>query len=47
MENQTVHIVDEVGQRQFGLGSFEADGADKQAEAVFLMSEDMFDPCPD
>ena len=47
MEDQPVEIVGEIGERQFRFGPRQADGADEQAEPVLLMSEDVFDRCPD
>ncbi len=47
MEDQAIHVVREIGQRQFGFCPFETDGADEQTEAVFLMGENMLDPCAD
>ena len=47
MEDQTVKVVGQVGQREFGLRTGDADGADEQAVAVFLMREDMLDSGPD
>ena len=45
MEDQAIHVVGQIGQRQFGFCPLEADGADEQTEAVFLMGENMLDPC--
>ncbi|MFN4239238.1 MAG: hypothetical protein ACK4E5_01195 [Erythrobacter cryptus] len=47
VEDQAVEVVGEVGAREFGLSTGNADGADEQAIAVFLMRKDMLDPCPD
>jgi hypothetical protein len=47
VEDQTVEVVGEVGQREFGLRAGNADGADEQAIAVLLMREDMLDAGPD
>jgi putative restriction endonuclease len=47
VEDQTVEVVGEVGQREFGLRAGDADGADEEPVAVFLMREDMFDPGAD
>jgi hypothetical protein len=30
VEDQAVHVVGEVGERDFGLGTLDADGADEQ-----------------
>lgn len=43
MENQTVEVICQIDQREFGLRTGNADGADEQAIAVFLMREDMLD----
>ena len=43
MEDQAIHVAGEIGQRQFGFCPLE--GADEQTEAVFLMGENMLDPC--
>lgn len=43
MEDQAVEVVCQVGEREFGLRSGKADGADKQAVAAFLVREDMLD----
>ena len=43
MEDQTVHIVSEVGQRDLGLGALDADGSDEQAHFVLLMRKDVLD----
>ena len=43
MEDQSVEVVGEVSQREFGLSPGNTDGADEQAIAVFLMREDMLD----
>ena len=47
MEDQAVEVVGEVGECQFGFGAGQPDGADEQAEAVFLMGEDVLDPGAD
>jgi hypothetical protein len=43
VEDQTVHVVGEVGERDLGLGPFDADGAadgaDEQPHLVFLQGE--------
>jgi|GEM_PF-1869945 len=41
MEDQSIHVVSQVGQRQFGFGPRDAHGADEQPEAVLLVGEDM------
>jgi hypothetical protein len=43
VEDQAVHVVGDVGQRQFRLGARKADGADEEAEAGLLMREDVLD----
>lgn len=43
MEDQAVHVVGEVGERDLGLGAFDADGANEQPHLVLLPGEDMFD----
>jgi hypothetical protein len=43
VEDQAVHIAGEVGQRDLGLGAFDADGADEQPHLVLLPGEDVFD----
>ena len=47
VEDETVEIVGEVGQRQFRFGPGEANGADKQAELILLMGKHMLDPGAD
>ena len=44
VEDEAVKIAGKIGQRQFGLGTRQANGADKQSEPVLLMRNDMFDP---
>lgn len=41
MEHQTVHVVCKIGEGEFDLGPGQTDGADEQAEAIFLMGEDV------
>ena len=43
MEDQTIHVVGEVGERQFGLRAGDPYRADEQAETVLLMGEHMLD----
>jgi len=43
VEDQTVEVVGEIGQDQFGLGTRQSDGADKQSKVVLLMPKNMFD----
>ena len=43
MEDQAVHIVGQVGQRDPGLGSLDANGADEQPHLVFLPGKNMLD----
>ena len=43
MEDQAIHVVGDVGERQFRLGAGEADGADEEAEARLLVREDVLD----
>ena len=47
VEDHAVEVVGEVGQREFGLRTGNADGAYEEAIAVFLMREDMLDAGPD
>ena len=43
MEEQAVHVVGEVGQRDLGFGTLDADGADEQAHDRLLMREHVLD----
>lgn len=43
MEDEAVHVVGDVGQRQFRLGALKADRADEEAEPNLLIREDMVD----
>ena len=43
VEDQAIHVVGDVGQRQFRLRACDANGADEEAETVLLMREDMLD----
>lgn len=43
VEDQAVHVVGQIGQRDLGRGALEADGADEQPHLVLLLGEDMFD----
>jgi len=43
VEDQAVHVVGEVGERDLGLGALDADGADEQPHLVLLPGEHMFD----
>lgn len=43
MEDQAVHAIGQIGERDLGLGALDADGADEQAHLVLLLSEDMLD----
>jgi len=47
MEDQTVEVVGQVRQGQFGFGASHAYGADEQAELALLMRENMVDAGPD
>lgn len=47
VEDQAVEVVGQIGEREFGLRACQADGADKEAVAVLLVREDMFDPGAD
>ena len=47
MEDQAILVVGEIGERQFRLGTRQADRADEEAKAVLLMREDMLDPGAD
>ena len=44
MEDQAVHVVGEIGERQFGLGARQPDRADEEAEAV-LETDDILVTC--
>ena len=44
--HQPAHIVGEIGERDLGRRTGEADGADDQVQAAFLGGEDMLDPGP-
>ncbi len=46
MENQAVEVVCQIGEREFGLRSGKADGADEQAIAALLVGKDVLDPGP-
>lgn len=43
MEDQAVHVVCDVSEREFRLGPGDADRADEEAEAGLLMREDVLD----
>lgn len=47
MEDQTVEVVGQIGEREFGWRACQADGADEQAVTVLLVREDMLDSGPD
>ena len=47
MEDQAVHIVGQIGQRDLGVGALDADGADEQPHVGLLLGEHMFDPGTD
>ena len=47
MEDQTLEVAGEIGQPDLRLDPLQADGADEQAHAVLLVSEDMLDGCAD
>ena len=47
MEDQSVHIVGDIGQGQFRLGPRQANRADEQPVAILLAGEDMLDPGAD
>ncbi len=47
MEDQAVHVVGDVGERQFRLRTGQADRADEEAETGLLVGEDMLDGGPD
>lgn len=47
MKDQSVHVVSNIGQCQFGLSTFQTDGADEQIKAVLLMRKNMFYPRAD
>ena len=44
VEDQAFHIVSEVDEHDFGLGTLDTDGADEQAHVRFFLGKDMFDP---
>lgn len=46
VEDQSVEVIGEVGEREFGLRTCNADSADEQAIATLLMGKDMLDPGP-
>ena len=46
MKDQSVHVVSNIGQCQFGLSTFQTDGADEQTKAVLLMRKNMLDQSP-
>jgi len=43
MKDEAVEVVGQIGKREFGLRSGQADGANEQAIAVLRMLEDMLD----
>lgn len=43
VEDQAVHVVGQIGQRDLGLSALDADGADKQPHLVLLVGEDVLD----
>ena len=43
VEDQAVHVAGEVGQRDPGLGAFDADGAEKQPPLLLGPGEHVFD----
>lgn len=47
MEDQAVHVVRQIDERDFGLGALDADGADQHAHVGFLLGENMLDPRAD
>lgn len=47
VEDQAVHVVGQIGQRDLGLGAFDADRADEQPHPGLLLREHMFDPGAD
>lgn len=47
VEDQTVKVLGQVREREFGLRAGNADGADEQAIAVLLVREDVLDPGAD
>lgn len=46
MEDQPVHVVGQVGERDLGLGAGDADGADEQAHFRLLMRAHVLDAAP-
>ena len=44
MEDQALHIVGKIGERDLGLGSLDADRADEQGHVRLLLRKDMLDP---
>ena len=47
VENQSVDIVDEVGEGDLGLGTGDADGADEQRQLILLPGEHVLDTSTD
>jgi hypothetical protein len=47
MEDQAVEVAGQIGERQFRLCPLDADGSNKQPEAVPLVREHMLDPATD
>ena len=47
VKDHSVHVVGDVGERQFRLGAGEADRANEEAETGLLVGEDMLDGGPD
>ena len=43
MEDQAAEVVGQIGERELGLRTGNADGADEETIAVFLMRKDMLD----
>ena len=46
-EDQTLDIVDEVGQADLDRRAIDTDGSDEQVHAIFLFGEDVFDTSAD
>ncbi len=44
MQDQTLHVVGEIGKCNLGLRPFDANGADAQSHLRFLLSKDMLNP---
>ncbi len=47
VEDQAVHVLGQIDERDLGLGAVQADGADGQAHDCLLLGEHLFDPGAD